>query len=115
MTQLIDQSELRERKLLVILDILHQSDESLSVAQIQYRLAAERNTGMTRAEIDAHLQWGVMQPNATNSPIRPVRASGDTYYYVYKHPATAKSTKAAGPAPWLPNALRGTFNKFYDT
>ena len=65
--------DLREHKLLAILDVLLEADDKpLSVAQIQYRLGANRNLTMSREEIETHLRWGQNQPNATQAPVRPV-------------------------------------------
>jgi len=91
---------LREIKLLGILDALLSSEEPLTIPQIQYRLGV-RGVDMARDVIEAHLSWGLNQPNATNAPIRVTRAlHSDKWYYVYKHPPTAEEIKAAGPPPF---------------
>ena len=104
--------DLRESRLLVILDILVESDTPLTVPQIQRRLTEIRSINLSQDEIEAHLTWGLNQPNATNAPVRPIREYPITtrahrrrriqrpWTVVYKHPLTPDQIKAAGSPPF---------------
>lgn len=106
--------DLRESKLLQVLDILTTSEDvPLSIHQIQYRLGASRGITMSKDEIEAHLRWGSNQPNATQSPVKPVLIDvphpkmfgrpGFTFRgwsYISKRPLTPEEHKATGSPPW---------------
>lgn len=106
--------DLKEHRLLAILDVLLEADDKpLSVAQIQYRLGANRNLNMSREEIEAHLRWGQNQPNATQAPVKPVQQTiphpkmpGRSVKFrgwtvEAKQPLTPEEHKVAGSPPWL--------------
>ena len=97
------QEDLRENRLIAILDVLMEADgESLTVNQIQYRLGRDRNLSLSRDEVEALLNWGAVQPGATNAPIKPRQVYlSNKWIAVAKRPLTAAEHVAAGPPPWL--------------
>jgi len=95
------QEDLRSNRLVAILDVLMEADEPLTVGQVQYRLGRDRNLSLPREEIKAHLDWGLLQPGATNAPVRPHRVyHTDRWTITAKVPLTSEQVKAAGPPPF---------------
>lgn len=95
------QEDLRSNRLIAILDVLMEADEPLTVGQIQYRLGRDRNLSLSREEIEALLGWGVVQPGATNAPVRPARdLYSDKWTVRARVYPTPEQEKAAGPPPF---------------
>ncbi len=71
MSRLVMDEDLSSYKLLQILEAIDSQPEALSIPQIQRRLSQTRGLDLSRAEIEAHLKWGLLQPNATSNPVYP--------------------------------------------
>ncbi len=94
------QEDQKGHKLLSILDLLTETEGALTVNQIQYRLGRDHNVDMSREEIESHLHWGLLQPNATNAPVRPMYISNtDKWAATAKVRPTLEHIRAAGPLP----------------
>ena len=108
------QEDLRSNRLVAILDVLMEADEPLTVGQVQYRLGRDRNLSLPREEIKAHLDWGLLQPGATNAPVRPHRIyHTDRWTITAKVPLTSEQVKAAGPPPFEQSKHVHKFVRFH--
>ena len=95
-----DDSNLKESRLISVLDALMDANEPLTIHQIQRRVSERWNMDASREEIEALLRWGANQPGMYNAPVKPKsERHSDKWGVVPKHPHSWDE-EAAGPIPF---------------